>query len=132
MIEKLGLEGIGSNEKVKGEEKEEEILEECEERASSEEAEDEEWLDLEEDSDHEDWLSFYGAPQLNGASWKSGSAWRRMRAYFSDLADYETKQESVTQEEFWRKMKKWELLGKVIQKKGSYFRLNRFSWDEAR
>lgn len=131
MIVELGLEGVRGDEKVElGEE--EEDLEKCGNGNPPEEFEDEEGSGREKDDDGDGWLFEYEAPQLYGASWKFGSQWRRARAYFSDLADYEINQSGVSKEEFWGTIEKWEFQGKVIQKKGSYFVLNRFLWDERR
>lgn len=130
LVVELGLEGVRGGEKVTPEK--EEVLEKYGNGNPPEEFEDEEGSGRGKDDDGDDWPFEHEAPQLYGASWKFGSQWRRARAYFSDLTDYETNQSGIRKEEFWGKVRKWESRGKLIQKKGSYFRLNRFLWDEQR
>jgi len=129
LILELGVRGVEGHEKVEIEE--EEVLERHGEEHVGEDLRDDEWKDSQEEQDGDDWLSFYEAPQLYGASWKFGSGWNRMRIFFDDLADYEVEKKGLRKEEFWRKMKDWEFHGKVIEKNGSYIHLNRFSWSEA-
>jgi len=80
------------------------------------------------------WSFEHHAPGLEepAGPYRAASKWWRVERFFGDLADYETWKPGIQKEEFWPLMRKWEFQGKVIQKNGSYFVLNRFSWDEAR
>lgn len=130
MIVELGVRGVRGNEKI-DREKKEEVLERRGGENAGEEVRDDEWKDSGEEQDGDDWLSFYEAPQLYGASWKFGSGWNRMRIFFHELADYGWEKRGLGKEEFLRTMKEWEFRGKVIRNSGPYFRFNRFSWNEA-
>lgn len=129
MIVKLWNVRSKGHKKVEIEEKKENVCEEIPEDGCDENKNGEQ-----EKGASDGWSFEHHAPGLEEPTgpYRATSKWWRVERFFGDLADYEIDKQSLAKEEFWHTVRKWESLGKVIEKNGSYFRLNRFSWDKTR
>jgi len=123
-IEELGREGVGGHEQVEERERGFEKSGSAFETALAE-------FDHggDEPFSGDDFSSRRSRPRLGLTG--SASKWRKARLFFKDLMDYLIERKSAENQEFWRKMEKWEFERKMNKKNRAGFRFKALSWDEA-